>query len=108
MELVAAKKVALQAMMDCLGYTGHEGTAMYSARLAAAGPAVIFLGSISGDTLNQFLDAAQAYLERRGLSGRQVSVCKDRAIELMGILSAVWRNPIPASRPPVAPPPAHP
>ena len=81
--------------MDCLGYTGHEGTPMYSARLAAAGPSIIFLGSISGDTLNQFLDAAQAYLERRGLSGRQVSVCKDRAIELMGILSGGLEEPDP-------------
>jgi hypothetical protein len=36
---------------------------MFSARLATEGPQVVILGSISGEALETYLDAAQAYLE---------------------------------------------
>lgn len=60
MDLPAAKKIALQAMMDCLGYAAQEGTPMFSARLGADGPGLLFVGSTSGNTLGQFLEAAVA------------------------------------------------
>ena len=72
--------------MDCLGYAGHEGTPMYTARLGVAGPAVVFLGSISGRTLDRYLDAAQSYLERSGLQGAAIVDCRARALELLSIL----------------------
>ena len=78
--------MAVQAMMHCLGYAGHEGTPMFSARLGIPGPAIVFLGSISGHSLDQYLDATQAYLERRGLPGEAIADCKARATELMRIL----------------------
>ena len=86
MDPVAARKVAVQALMDCLGYAAHEGTPMFSARLATEGPQVVFLGSISGEGLETYLDSAQAYLEERGIPPDGVSACREQALELMGIL----------------------
>ena len=57
---------------------------MYSARLGAAGPTVLFLGSISGDTLDRFLRSAQKYLAGWGMPELQVAGCGARAIELVG------------------------
>ena len=73
--------------MDCLGYRAHDQVPMFSARLGVEGDRVVFLGSISGDDIDEYLDAALRYLTARGFDRERVSECRDRALELMAMLS---------------------
>ena len=79
--------------MDCLGYAAQEGTPMFSARLGADGPGLLFVGSTSGNTLGQFLEAAVAYLGGRGLPGDKLSECRDKALALLEILTSESEGP---------------
>ena len=88
MDIVAAKQIAMRTMMDCLGYVGHVKTPMFSARVGVAGPPVVFLGSVSGDGIGDYLESAETYLNARGLSRRETAECKRRALAVIDILSA--------------------
>lgn len=68
---------------------------MYSGRLATEGPQVVFLGSISGESLEPYLDSAQEYLQQRGIPPDRASACKETALELMGILMSEQGDPPP-------------
>lgn len=73
--------------MDCLGYRAHDQVPMFSARLGVEGDRVVFLGSISGATIDEYLDSALDYLAAKGFDPDRVSECRDRALELMTMLS---------------------
>lgn len=73
--------------MDCLGYRAHDQVPMFSARLGVEGDRVVFLGSVSGNTIGEYLDSAQDYLGAKGFDRGRLSECKDRALELMAMLS---------------------
>lgn len=73
--------------MDCLGYRAHDQVPMFSARLGVEGDRVVFLGSISGSSLDEYLDSALGYLTAKGFDPERVSGCRDRALELMAMLS---------------------
>ncbi len=88
MDIAAAKQIAIQTMMDCLGYAAHAKTPMYSARLGVVGPQILFLGSVSGDTLDDYLDSAVAFLTAKELNPATLAECKERALTLVDILSA--------------------
>ena len=73
--------------MGCLGYRSHEQVPMFSARLGVEGDRVVFLGSISGDNLDEYLDSALGYLTAKGFEPGRVTECRDRALELMDMLA---------------------
>ena len=73
--------------MDCLGYRSHDQVPMFSARLGVEGDRVVFLGSISGAGIAEYLDSAMGYLVAKGFDPEQVSECRGRALELMAMLS---------------------
>lgn len=73
--------------MDCLGYRAHDQVPMFSARLGVEGDRVVFLGSISGSSLDEYLESALGYLIAKGFDPERVSGCRDRALELMAMLS---------------------
>lgn len=73
--------------MDCLGYRAHDQVPMFSARLGVEGERVVFLGSISGSTLDEYLDSALGYLTAKGFDPERVAECRDRALEFMAMLS---------------------
>ena len=74
--------------MDCLDYMARGGTPMYSARLGADGPPVVFLANVAGNTLPDWLDSAGDYLQQVGVPPARIAECKARALELVGILSS--------------------
>ena len=73
--------------MDCLGYRAHDQVPMFSARLGVEGDRIVFLGSISGRSLDEYLDSALDYLTAKRFDPERVSGCRDRALEFMAMLS---------------------
>ncbi len=69
---------------------------MYSARLDAEGPPIVFLASVAGDTLPEWLDSAGDYLQEVGIPPARIAECRARALELVGILSTEQNGSPPA------------
>ena len=74
-----ARKQALDAMMKCLGYFSQEATHMYSPCKGTVGGPVI-LGSVSGASIESYLESAVPVLLGKGFDKDEVADCIKKAL----------------------------